>query len=50
MVASIARETGSAGLIMGGVYSAVVTGLICPPALAGIAVAGALWLYGRHRR
>lgn len=50
MAASIAREVGSAGLIMGGVCSIVVTGLICPPALIGLAASGALWFYGNSRR
>ncbi|GEM_PF-2275116 len=49
MAASIAKGTGEAGLIVGGFYAAVVTGLVCPPALAGIALAGALWLYGRNK-
>jgi hypothetical protein len=50
MVAAIARETGTAGLIMGGICSVVVTGLVCPPALIGLAASGALWLYGNSRR
>ncbi len=49
MIASIALKTGSAGLMTGGFYAAVVTGFVCPPALVGIAAVGALWLYGRNK-
>ena len=48
VIATIARETGSAALIAGGFYAAVVTGFMCPPAFLGIAAAGALWLYGNR--
>ena len=50
MIASIAIQTGEAGLIAGGFYAAVITGFVCPPALIGIAAAGALWLYGKALR
>ena len=50
MLADIAHRTGETGLIAGGFYAAVVTGFICPPALIGIAAAGALWWYGKSKR
>jgi hypothetical protein len=49
MVASMAREVGSAGLMIGGFYSVTAASLLCPPIGVGMAIAGALWLYGKHR-
>ncbi len=49
MTASMAREIGSAGLMIGGFYSLAVASIFCPPAGMGIMAAGALWLYGKAK-
>ncbi len=50
MIATMARETGATGLILGGFYSVTVASLICPPVGVGIVLAGMCWLYGRSKR
>ena len=50
MVASMARELGATGLMIGGFYSVAVASMLCLPAGLGMAVAGALWLYGKAKR
>lgn len=49
MIASMAREVGGTGLLVGGFYSVTMASLICPPIGIAIAAAGALWLYGKAK-
>ena len=50
MIASMAREVGATGLMLGGFYSVAVASFLCPPVGLGIVAAGALWLYGTDKR